>query len=171
MIGIPIAMLGILFFLSTLNNVFTETYEIERFASAKKTIRSPITIENEQQTERKTRETIQAVEDRYDISSEITDERIEYVEEIFEAVTILEDEKKKGKKDSSAPLTTPEKLQRLKQILTQEITENVNDRVFLKLIETSIKEREEGKEIFINALTDVLKKGVTPENMNSATAN
>lgn len=170
MIGIPIAMLGILFFLSTLNNVFTETYEIERFASAKKTIRSPITIENEQQTERKTRETIQAVEDRYDISSEITDERIEYVEEIFEAVTILEDEKKKGKKDSSAPLTTPEKLQRLKQILTQEITENVNDRVFLKLIETSIKEREEGKEIFINALTDVLKKGVTPENMNSATA-
>src|SRR5699024_8232612 len=70
-IVLPVMVLGIIFFSSTLNNVFTETYDIEKFASAKQTIRSPITIEKEQGTERKTRETIQAVEDRYDISSEI----------------------------------------------------------------------------------------------------
>lgn len=171
-IVLPVMVLGIIFFSSTLNNVFTETYDIEKFASAKQTIRSPITIENEQETERKTRETIQAVEDRYDISSEITDERIEYVEEVFEAITILEEaeETKKEKKDQSTPLTTSDKLQRLKQILSQEITENIHDRVFLQLLETSAKERAEGEKIFIEVLTDVLEQGVRAENMNSATS-
>src|SRR5699024_4080722 len=78
---LPVMVRALILFSSTLSNVFTETYEIEKFASAKQTIRPPNTIENEPETERKTRETIQAVEDRYDISSEITDERIEYVEE------------------------------------------------------------------------------------------
>src|SRR5699024_343191 len=158
-ISLAVLVLGIFFFLMTFNNVYTKTYDIERFNRAKETIRSPITIENEQETERKTRETSQAVEDRYDISSEITDERIEYVEEVFEAITILEEaeETKKEKKDQSTPLTTSDKLQRLKQILSQEITESIHDRVFLQLLETSAEERAEGEKIFIEVLTDVLE--------------
>src|SRR5690625_267909 len=85
-ISLAVLVLGIFFFLMTFNNVYTKTYDIERFNRAKETIRSPITIENEQETERKTRETIQSVEDRYNISEEITTERIEYIEEIFDAI-------------------------------------------------------------------------------------
>src|SRR5699024_12303087 len=112
---------------------------------------------NEQETERKTRETIQAVEDRYDISSEITDERIEHVEEVFEAITILEEaeETKKEKKDQSTTLTTSDKLQRLKQLLSQEIKDTIHERVFLQLIETSAKERAEGEKTCIEDLMDV----------------
>src|SRR5690625_381497 len=91
-ISLDVLLLGIFFFLMTFNNVYTKTYDIERINRAKETIRSPITIENEQETERKTRKTSQAVQDRYDISTEITDERIKYVEEIFEALDKMEDE-------------------------------------------------------------------------------
>src|SRR5690625_1051232 len=89
---LPVFVLGMFFFLLTINNVYTETYDIERFNRAKETIRSPVTIENEQETKRKTRETVQSVEDRFDISKEITDERIEYVEEVFDALAKLEEE-------------------------------------------------------------------------------
>src|SRR5690625_3890641 len=87
---IPVLILGVFFLLVTKNNVYMETYDIERFDRAKQTIRSPITIENEQETERKVRETVQAVEDRYSISEEITKERLQYIEEIFEATATLE---------------------------------------------------------------------------------
>lgn len=52
---LPVVLLGVFFFFITLNNVQTEIYDIERFSNASETIRSPITIENEQETERKTR--------------------------------------------------------------------------------------------------------------------
>lgn len=85
-IVVPMLLLGVLFFLMTLNNVHTETYDIERFNNAKETIRSPITIKNEQETKRKTRETVQAVADRYNISKEINDEQLNYINEIFDAI-------------------------------------------------------------------------------------
>src|SRR5690625_7306864 len=94
-IVIPVILLGLFFFIMTMNNVFTETYDIEKFNRAKQTIRSPITIENEQETERKMRETVQSVEDRFSISQEITKERLEYIDEIFEAIIKLEEENEK----------------------------------------------------------------------------
>src|SRR5690625_487531 len=86
---LPTAVIGIFFFLLTMSNIFTETYDIERFDRAKETIRSPITVENEVETERKLRETALSVGDRYTILEEITEEQINYVEEIFDAVDNL----------------------------------------------------------------------------------
>src|SRR5699024_12602242 len=109
-----------------MNNVYTEIYDIERFSRAKQTIRSPITIENEQETERKTRETIQSVEDRYNISEEITTERIEYIEEIFDAIYKLDEIDTTEEaliEEDEVILTNQEKVQRLIQILSPEITE------------------------------------------------
>src|SRR5690625_4740745 len=140
-ISVAVLILGIFFFLVTFNNVYTKTYEIERFNRAKETIRSPITIEDEQETERKTRETSQAVQDRYDISTEITEERIKYVEEIFEALSKMEDEiqednesttdqddNEEDDKDRKTTIPIQEKLNLLKEILSQQITDRLKDR-------------------------------------------
>src|SRR5690625_4171764 len=170
-----------------INNVYTEIYDIERFSRAKQTIRSPITIENEQETQRKTRETIQSVEDRYNISEEITDERVVYIEEIFDAIHKLEDEEnnkddidreqetnetssKENEEVVAAPLTNEEKVQRLRQILSSEITEMISEKVLIQLIKTSPEEREEAQEILITALTETLNNGVRKENIQSAIA-
>lgn len=173
-ISLAILVLGIFFFLITLNNVYTKTYDIERFNQAKETIRSPITIENEQETERKTRETSQAVQDRYDISTEVTEERINYVEEIFEALDKLDDEVENDKEnnddeDKDAFVPVQEKLNHLKQILSQQITDNLNDSVLMTLIEIPSDERDTGKEVLIDSLTESFENGVRTETKKSAT--
>lgn len=171
--GLSVLVLGVFIFLITFNNVASKTYDIERFNRAKETIRSPITIENEQETKRKTREISQSVEDRYDISEEMTEERLEYIDEIFEALNKLDEEleetEDKEDKEDSPRVTTQDKLNHLKQILSQEITENINDSVFMNLIEIQAKERNEGKKVFLNSLTDIFEEGVRTENIKSAT--
>ncbi|WP_106497111.1 HD family phosphohydrolase [Lentibacillus sp. Marseille-P4043] len=174
-IGIPVTALAIVIFTVTLNNVFTETYDIDRFSVAKESIRSPITIENEQETKRKTRETVQSIEDRYDISTEITEEQVGYINEIFDAITKLEEENPINVEDSkdnekAVVLTTQERVQRLQNILSPEITEQVDELILTQLIETAPKERATGKKIMLDALGEVLHNGVRTENVQSATA-
>lgn len=189
-ISTSILVLGIFIFLVTFNNVYTKTYDIERFNRAKETIRSPITIENEQETQRKTREISQAVRDRFNISDEITEERIEYVNEIFEALDKLDEEMKKADEEDEADednvlatesdedkldaeqlddFSMQEKLYHLKQILSQEITENINDSVLMNFIEVPSTEREKGQKIILESLTNVFGQGVRTENIKSAT--
>ncbi|ASK64416.1 hypothetical protein CFK37_13860 [Virgibacillus phasianinus] len=170
----PMLILGVLFFLMTINNVHTKTYDIERFASAKETIRSPITIENEQETEARTRETVQAVDDHYNISKEINKEQIDYINEIFDAIEKMEDEKPGGVQEAEQDegtiiLSSQEKVQHLKQILSPEIVDAIDDGVLLRLVEASTREREKGKKIFIESVQGVLSNGVRMENVHSAT--
>jgi len=179
-IVIPVVLLGVFFLLITMNNVYTETYDIERFNRAKQTIRSPITIENEQETERKMRETVQSVDDRFSISEEITEERIQYIDEIFEAISKLEEENIEEKKQAKAEedkeqeeavsLTNAEKVKRLKQIMSAEITEKIDDHVLIQLLQIQADDREKGRELLVTTVTDVLNDGVRTENIQSATA-
>ncbi|WP_269412164.1 HD family phosphohydrolase [Lentibacillus daqui] len=169
-IVIPIIVLGILFFSLTVNNVFTPTYDIDRFGIAKETIRSPITIENKQETERKTRDTVQSVNDRYETSKEITNEQIGYVNELFDAVKKLD--KKKDGKDSQADdeLTTREKVQKLSNVLSPEITEHVDELILTQLLKTSPDERRKGQKVMVDALKNVFHEGVRTENVQTAKA-
>ncbi|MDY0396715.1 hypothetical protein RWE15_23485 [Virgibacillus halophilus] len=167
---LPVGILALFLFLLTINNVYTKTYNIERFNIAKQTIYAPITIENQQETERKTRQAIQSVEDRYDISSEITTERIAYIEEIFDAVNKLDSEKvnSSANKEKKVSPTHQEKLEKLKQILSPEITEQINDSAFASLLMLPEKQRFEGEKIFLASLKQVLEKGVRPDTMQSS---
>ena len=171
---LPVTLLGIFFLFLTINNVYTEIYDIERFSRAKQTVRSPITIENEQETERKRNETIQSVEDRYNISEEITSERVEYIEEIFDAIYKLENmdtsEELSTEEDDDVPLTNQEKVQRLVEILSPEITEALHEQVFIQLIRLPVDELKEGEKALTPILLDVFHSGVRAANIQSALA-
>src|SRR5699024_6385789 len=129
-------VIGVFLFLIMLNNVYSQTYEIERFNRSKDTIRSPITIENETETERKTRESVQSVEDRYTIEEDITENQMDHIDEIFEAIDSLTNanEKSKSNKDTKDSegntddaLSNEEIVSKLDDILSDEITDNIND--------------------------------------------
>lgn len=166
---LPVFILGVTFFLLAMNNVYSQTYELERFDRAKETIRSPITIENELETDRKIRETVLAVGDRYTILEEITEDQINYIEEIFDAVSTLIKETSSDK-DATDPsqLGYDEIVIQLQEILSPEITDKVDDLVFMDLIQIDEKERNHGKDVFIKAVTKVLDNGVRIENIQSA---
>lgn len=155
--------------------MFTKTYDIERFNRAKETIRSPITIENEIETERKTRETVQAVEDRFAISEEVTQERIEYIEEIFDAANKLDGpSQEEDQSDASSEkteevlLTNQEKLLRLRQVLSSEIINSLDESILVEIMELSEKDRKSGQKLVIEVVTNILSNGVRTENIQSA---
>lgn len=165
---LPVSILAIFLFLLTVSNVYTKTYHLERFNEAKQTIYAPITIENQQETERKTRRAVQSVEDRYDISREITAERVAYIEEIFDAVDKLDSEEAGDANEKDAEtITHQEKLEKLKQILSPEITEQINDSAFANLLMLPEKQRIEGEKIFLSSLKQVLEKGVRSDTVQS----
>ncbi len=166
------SLLGLFFFFLTINNVFTQTYEIEKFSIASETIRSPITIENKQETERRIRESVQAVEDRYAISQEITEERINYIHEIFDAISTLEEEYSVERKDEdiAVPITEQEKVNRLKQILSEDITSSVSDQTLIQLLQVPKKDREKGRTFFLKAVEETLNEGVRTENLQTSLA-
>src|SRR5699024_6667065 len=89
MVVVPSLVIGVFLFLFMLNNVYSQTYEIERFNRSKDTILSPNNIENETETERKTRESVQSVEDRYTIKEDNTEDQIDYIDEIFDELNYL----------------------------------------------------------------------------------
>ncbi|SHF68238.1 HD family phosphohydrolase [Ornithinibacillus halophilus] len=171
---LPAFILGVIFFIVTVSNVFMETFDIEKFSDAKQTIRSPITIEHEIETDRKSREAINAVDDRYSISNEVTNEQIGYIEEIFDAIDKVEEENVVEDEEANETpkiITNQDKINRLKQLLSNEITDKVSDSVFLRIIQNSPEQRARGKEILLTALTETFESGVRVENKNSAISN
>lgn len=168
---LPMMILGVFIFLMTIKNLYTETYDIEKFAQAKETIRSPVTIENKQETNRKVREAISAVEDQYSIDEEISEERINYIEELFDALTKIEEEsKEQAVTDDLLPnlATDRDKILRLGELLSDEISKNLSDSNFISLMNLRKKDREVGKELLIEAAEKVFQEGIRTSNVQRA---
>jgi len=171
-IYVPALLLAVLFFLMTFQNVHLQTYEIERFDRAKENIRSPITIENEAETERKTRESVQAVTDRYAIADDIKEERIKYLNEIFDAIETVQMETKKTDESKNADDKTEKKTNEelvfeLQQILSEEITNNLNQLTLLQLLEMDKDARKEAKTLLLETVETTLDQGVRIENIQT----
>src|SRR5699024_4200607 len=114
-------------------------YDIERFNRAKETIRSPITIENETETDRKTRETVSAIGDRYTVSKEITTEQIDYLEELFDGIKSINEE---ASKDEDAGTPIEEKVTILEDRLSEEIADKIDSVVFMQLLRLDEKDEK-----------------------------
>ena len=163
LIILPLLLLGVFFYFITIQNVYSQTYDIERYNRAKETIRSPITIENEVETERKIRETVQGVGDRYTTVEEITEDQVGYIEEVFDAIDSIKATTKKDKK-----LNNEEIVIQLQEILSEEITDNVDNITFRQLLQLDENERDAGKKLFMDAIETTLSDGVRTENIQSA---
>ncbi|WP_085991873.1 HD family phosphohydrolase [Oceanobacillus senegalensis] len=164
-------LLGVVTFLVTVNNISTETYDIERFSIATETIRSPISLEDEQETKRKIRETVQSVVDRYDIHNEITIEQISYANEIFDAISTLDNENGEAESTEEENQTTgQESVRKLKELLSKEITENISDETLLQLMQIPKREREIGLHFLLRNLEETFNNGVRTENLQTAKA-
>src|SRR5699024_3794459 len=166
-IMLPVVLLTLFFYLISLNNVYVKTYDIERFNRAKETIRSPITVENEAETERKMRETVLAVGDRYTTLEDVTEEQLMYIEEIFAAVKKVV-KSKEDINEAESQMTDEELLIQLREHLTKEVSDKLDDVFFLKLLQISDENHKLGNELFLSGLKPILENGVRVENLQSA---
>lgn len=187
---ITLLIIGITIFLSTLTNVYTETYEIERYSISNDTIQSPISIEDTRETERRKREALNAVEDRYLISPEVAEERIKYINELFEVIETVnqppktveqEDDQTEQddqlstnsviKNDPAPPAkTTADKIIEFKQLASQELVENLTDEALTLLITASDREKGIAYELLTTTLNEIFNEGIKQENLDDAKA-
>ncbi|WP_117169189.1 HD family phosphohydrolase [Paraliobacillus sediminis] len=166
---LTLVIIGSLFFVFMISNVYTETYDIERFSNANETIRAPITIEDAKETEHRRREAVQSIEDRYSISAEITEERIDYVKELFDAVGTVS--VKSSESDEEIQQSNAETVQDLKQLLTPEILDAITQNTLVNLVEASDSDRSVAKELLITSLYDAFNEGIRTEGIEETIGN
>ncbi len=143
-------LLGCFFFITTASNVTTKNYDVQIYDAATETIRSPITIENEAQTERQRQEASQQIDDRYTVSSEITESKTDAVEEIFSAIEQAD--------DADQPIDR--RVESVKNLLSESVKEDLTDRQLEQLIQIPSDEREVSEKVFVDTMTGYLEDGV-----------
>lgn len=142
-------LLALLIYGGLYHNVKPETYDVELFSVAEKTIRSPKTVEDEAKTEEERKRAVNEVEKVYVFKKEIAQNRISLVTSIFDFVLDMQEDAKRSTPNDSAdasekqatPLTHEEKLELLKETLTKNVSEDVTkaipDQIFSTLLKAS----------------------------------
>lgn len=157
-----------IFFVVSFQNVHTETYDIEKFSVANETIRSPITIENTKETERRIREVVQSVEDHFEISEEVTEEQITYINEVFEAIDKIETGNIELDSEEEKLTSISDKVAYLENLVHDELLTEVETDTFQALFQASAEERVLAKELITTAIYDAYYNGIKVEEVDQA---
>ncbi|WP_242705564.1 HD family phosphohydrolase [Pontibacillus sp. ALD_SL1] len=169
-IGVSMTILALVIFLLAFSNVQTKTYDVDRLDTAKDTILSPINVEDKDKTQEKRDEAMESVDDVYTIRNFITNTRINYMEEIFNAVEVIDKQVESGKQEVDATDSDKVKseVEKLQSMLSEDITKQVNPKVLEHLLDAPVEQRNVAEEMLSNALKDVLHSGVREEDVDSS---
>ncbi|WP_394217852.1 HD family phosphohydrolase [Halobacillus trueperi] len=152
LLALPAFVVAVFFFALAIPNVYTQTYELEKYSTAPETIHSPITIENKEKTEQQLRAVTQAVEDQYTISEDIAEERLSMVSEIYDVV--------KETKSQVENLTKDEQVTMIESLLSDELSEDLPTEVFLPLLRSDQQSLNESQRMLETLLHNYFKEGV-----------
>lgn len=173
-------LLGIVMFSAMYSNVKPEKLNLDLFSVAEKTIRSPITIEDKESTEKSRREAIEKVNDVYTVKKEYAQNRVDLVTSIFDSVSEVNDEaeeqadqKKKAALENNEEIviteaTVKEKLETLKTKLTDSETKSLSDQVFTALLEASKTDLSVAKDLTVTAINNVMSKRIPADEVENA---
>jgi len=149
-------ILGLLLFVILFHNVKPETYDIELFSVADKTIRSPKTVEDEIKTSEARENAADQIDKVYVFKKEMAQNRVSLITSIFDFVkdTNYEshkvvDENSSEIKNEEAAITLQTRLKQLKTRLTEnvseDITNSISDQIFMTLLQTEGAELQKNK--------------------------
>ncbi|AIE60786.1 HD family phosphohydrolase [Bacillus methanolicus] len=177
-------ILGIVLYAAMYSNVKPEKLDIKLFSVADQTIRSPITIEDKESTEKKRREASDQVKDVYTLKKEYTENRVDLISSIFDSVSELngeikeemdkkkkeyEEAVKKGEKpDAVSEPSISEKLSRLKEKLTENVTKDLSDHVFKSLLQASKDELSIAKDLTVTAINNIMSQRIPADEVENA---
>lgn len=174
-------LIGVILFFTLYGNVKPEKLNVQLFSVADQTIRSPITVEDKESTEKKKEEAKNQVQDVYVVNKEIAQNRVDLISSIFDSVTEvnnevekeLEEKRKKAEEDdkdkeSIKEPTVDEKLELLKGKLTNEVTNEIMDRSLKSLIPYSEDQLEIAKDITVTAIHTVMNGKIPSDEVENA---
>lgn len=173
-------LLGIIMYATMFSNVRPEKLELSLFSVAEQTIRSPVTIEDKESTEKKKKEAENQVEDVYVVKKEIAQNRVDLITSIFDTVSAVNEEAaeeneqasekaKESEKDEKPKLVSlDEKLERTKSQLTEEVTKEISDSVLRTLLEASPNQLSIAKDVTITEINHVMQQRIPADGVENA---
>ena len=159
-------ILGAILYVTMFNNVKPEKVDISLFSVADKTIRSPITVEDKASTEEKRKEAIDSVQDVYILKKEYTQNRVDLITSIFDL--ILEVQEEKVDQGNQSADSDTQRLTRLKGKLTDSITKDISDSVFLALLNSSKEELSIAKDSTVTAINNVMRLRISADDVENS---
>lgn len=172
--GLVFSVLGLLLFSILYSNVKPETYDMELFSVADKTIRSPKTIEDEVKTAEEQNKAADEVEDVYVYKKEVAQNRILLLTSIFDFVNEVNHEESKKKKVEEKSKAEKDKLVLLKSKLTadvtEDVTESISDQTLIQLLEADPGELEKARNILISNVEALMNGKIREDQVNKVSS-
>jgi cyclic-di-AMP phosphodiesterase PgpH len=158
-------ILGFVLFTAMYSNVKPEKLDLRKLEVAEQTVRSPITVEDKDSTERKRKEALEEVNDVYSLNREIAQNRIDLTTSIFQSAIEVIDETKetyeKADVTESPILSIQERVEILKRKLTDNETKELTNQTFIALVQAKKGELTIAKDITITAINEVMSKKIS----------
>ncbi|MDL0436558.1 HD family phosphohydrolase [Niallia sp. SS-2023] len=169
-------LIGAVLFFSMYSNVKPEKLNVDVFTVANETIRSPLTVEDTESTEKKKEDNKNQVQDVYVVNKEIAQNRVDLITSIFDSVTEVNNEAEKaadsGETDSKATntssITPDKKLSLLKEKLTANVTNEIMYSTLKELLASSEEELEIAEDITVTAINSVMSSKIPADDVENA---
>lgn len=171
-------ILGLVLYIAMYSNVKPEKLDLQHFSIAEETIRSPVTVTDKESTDRKKDEAEAQVADVYVVKKEINENRVDLITSIFDAADELSkeiDEKEDvdttpGLDDAVVhePPTVSEKVEMLKEKLSEDVAKGVSDTTFTALVSTSRTQLSIAKDLTVTAINNVMKSKIPADEVENA---
>ncbi|MFE8703207.1 HD family phosphohydrolase [Cytobacillus sp. FJAT-54145] len=177
-------LLGFILYFAMYSNVKPEKLNLSLFTIAEQTVRSPITVEDKESTEKKRVEAEDQVKDVYIMKKEITENRVDLITSIFDSASEVNSEVKKSMEEKNKEVTeieaegsnppvisepsVSEKVQMMKEKLTEDIVKEVPDPVFHALISANKEDLSITKDLTITAINNVMSKEIPANQVENA---
>ncbi|MGG1327653.1 HD family phosphohydrolase [Bacillus tropicus] len=153
---ISYVLLGAVLFFGLMNNVKPEQLDVDMYSIAKKTIHSPIKIEDKVITDRKKQEAAQKVGDQYTYRSEYKQNRVDIVNDVFAKVNEVIQEMKAAGPEEQKKMTDANKLEKLKKKLPSNLTKELSDENLLYFINAEPDQLELAKNAALTSVSVIM---------------
>lgn len=174
--GIILLIIGLVLFFSMYSNVKPAQLDVEKFSIAKETIRSPITIEDKEQTEKKRNEVVSQVKPQYVLKQEYAQNRVDLIRSIFDSAIDLQKEIENNKlaeetnseNTAAAELNEDEKIKWLKERLTKTVINDLSDSTLKALVNHNDTELSIASDAAVTAVNKVMTDRISASEVENS---
>ncbi|MET3504819.1 HD family phosphohydrolase [Halalkalibacter oceani] len=170
-------IMGILLYLLMLGSVIPDTLDVRLSQIADRDIRSPITVENKVETERRQNEAIDAISPVYDQKREYAQNQVVKVNDIFELVIQVKNdyETAAAEAETERELSQEEKLNEQLALVEQELSDgtsnDLSEETLLTLLAASPTQLQIAREATSNAVYEIMSERITIRDLTEAKSN
>ncbi|MCR2820434.1 HD family phosphohydrolase [Lederbergia panacisoli] len=173
-------ILGLSLFAILYHNVKPETYDIELFSVADKTIRSTKTVEDEIKTAEARENAADQVDKVYVFKQEMAQNRVSLITSIFDFVKdtnyesnkVVEENASEIKKEEVSAISLQSRLKQLKTKLTEnvseDITNTISDPIFVTLLQTDVSELQRTRDIVEQYVESAMNEKIREDGTEAA---